>query len=240
MRYNKSKGIVSWPEEERPRERLLSKGAQSLSDAELLAILLRVGLKGKSAIELGRDLLKHFGSIQGMGSAPLLRWKGIKGLGKAKIAQLQAAIELGRRSALSVPRNSTILKSTKNAAEYFIACLGSLPEEHFRVAYLSRSGRLLQDSLIAVGTVNATRPHIRKIMEIALSTNASAIIAAHNHPSGEAMHSESDVIITKGLMTACKPFDIIFLDHIIVGNDAYYSFADKGDLDEIRLELFDI
>src|SRR5439155_21562018 len=124
----KSKGIVSWPADERPRERLLSRGPHALTDAELVAILLRVGVRGASAVELGRQILKHFGSVQAMMSAPLDAWQGIKGLGTAKIAQLQAALELGRRAALPGKREETYIKKTAQAADYFTARLRRLAE----------------------------------------------------------------------------------------------------------------
>lgn len=163
-----------------------------MTDAELIAILLRVGMQGKSAVEMGRELLARFGSLPAMMAAPLSAWEGIKGLGSAKLAQLQAALELGRRAALPTTREETFLKNTSQAATYFSARLRGLPDEHFRVAYLSRQGRLLDDSLIAEGTVDTVRPTIRSIVARALQTNASALIAAHNHPSGAAEPSEAD------------------------------------------------
>lgn len=152
-------GISGWPEDERPRERLLTRGPHALSDAELIAILLRVGMQGKSAVEMGRELLIRFGSVPGMMAAPISAWEGIKGLGDAKLAQLQAALELGRRASLPGSREKTVIKSTRQAAEYFTSRLRGLAEEHFRVAYLNRQGRLLGDALIAKGTLSANRFH---------------------------------------------------------------------------------
>ena len=229
-------GIANWPEDERPRERLLSRGSHALTDAELLAILLRVGVKGKSAVELGRELLERFGSVQGMMSAPLSAWDGIKGLKKAKLAQLLAALELGRRAALPTLREKTIIKSTKQAVDYFMARLRGLADEHFRIAYLNRQGRLLEDALIAEGTVNSVRPPIRSIVSRALQTNASALIAAHNHPSGVAQPSDADKLLTRDLIAACHPLGIHVLDHIIVTDNGHFSFADTGLLDELSLE----
>ncbi len=231
-----SSGIGSWPEDERPRERLLSRGPHALTDAELIAILLRVGVRGKSAVELGRDLLKRFGSVQGMMTAPLSAWKGIKGLGDAKRAQLLAAIELGRRTDLPALREKTFIKSTAQAANYFSARLRSLPSEHFRVAYLNRQGHLLDDALIAEGTVDMVRPPIRSIVARALQANASALVAAHNHPSGAAEPSESDKVLTRDLIAACHPLGIKVLEHVIVTENGIYSFADSGLLDELGLE----
>lgn len=232
----KSKGIVSWPEDERPRERLITRGPHALTDAELIAILLRVGVTGKSAIELGRDLLSRFGSIRNMMTAPLAAWQEIKGLGKAKVAQLHAALELGRRAALPGAGEKSIIKSTRQAADYFTVRLRGLAEEHFRVAYLSRQGRLLEDALLAAGTVDTVRPHIRTIISRALQANASALIAGHNHPSGTAEPSESDKLLTRDLIAACHPIGIRVLDHLIITESACFSFADCGLLDELALD----
>jgi DNA repair protein RadC len=232
----KASGIAKWPEDERPRERLLSRGPHALTDAELLAILLRVGVQGKSAVELGRELIKRFGSVQSMMSAPLSAWDGIKGLGKAKQAQLLAALELGRRAALPTVREHTIIKSTRQTADYFITRLRGLPDEHFRVAYLNRLGRLLDDALIAEGTVDTVRPPIRAIVARALQTNASALIAAHNHPSGAAEPSEADKTLTRDLIAACHPLGLQVLEHVIVTDTNHFSFADTGLLDELALE----
>lgn len=229
-------GIAAWPEDERPRERLLSRGAHALTDAELLAILLRVGVQGKSAVELGRELLVRFGSIQAMMTAPLAAWDGIRGLGNAKLAQLQAALELGKRAALPASRAETILKSTTQAAEYFTARLRGLADEHFRVACLKRQARLLEDALIAEGTADTVRPALRSIVARAIQTNATALIAVHNHPSGSAVPSEADKILTRDLIAACHPVGVKVLEHVIVAENAYYSFADTGLLDELGLE----
>lgn len=230
-------GIALWSPDERPRERLLSRGAHALTDAELLGILLRIGVKGKSAVELGRDLLERFGSLQAMMSAPLSAWSDIKGLKDAKLAQLLAALEVGRRVALPATREKIFIKSTRQATDYFSARLRGLSDEHFRVAYLNRQGRLLDDALIAEGTVDIVRPPIRTIIARALQTNASALIAAHNHPSGAAEPSESDKTLTRDLMTACAPLGIKILDHLIVSESGVFSFADAGLLDELESEM---
>lgn len=236
--YQKKKrsGIAGWQENERPRERLLANGAHVLTDAELLAILLRIGVQGKSAVELGRELLQRFGSLQTMMAAPLSAWDGIKGLGTAKKAQLVAALELGRRAALPIDEGRTTIKSTKQAAAYFQARLRGLSEEHFRVAYLNRKGRLLDDALIANGTVDMVHPPIRTILSRALQLNASAVILAHNHPSGAAEPSESDNDLTRNMIAACHPSGIRVLDHVIIAGNDNYSFADAGLLDTLALD----
>jgi DNA repair protein RadC len=170
-----------------------------------------------------------------MMSAPLAAWDEIKGVGKAKRAQLLAALELGRRAALPTTREKISIKSTRQAIDYFSARLRGLPDEHFRVAYLNRQGRLLDDVLIAQGTVDIVRPPIRTIIVRALQTNASALIAAHNHPSGEAEPSESDKALTRDLLTACAPLGIKILDHLVVSESGVFSFADQGLLDELTL-----
>lgn len=234
---SKSAGIISWPAEERPRERLLSRGAHALTEAELIAILLRVGMKGKSAVELGRNILTRFGSLRAAMNAPITAWQDIKGLGTAKIAQLQAAMELGRRVTLPGEHNGICFKKTSEAATYFSARLRGLACEHFRVAYLNRQGRLLDDCLVVEGTVDNTLPSIRTIVSRALQANASALIAAHNHPSGAAEPSESDRLLTHDLIAACQPIGIRVLDHIIVAENNHYSFADSGLLDELKLQV---
>ena len=193
----RSSGIVSWPVEERPRERLLSRGPHSLTDAELIAILLRVGTKGANAIELGRQLLQQFGSLRGMAEMPISSLLSVKGLKGAKAAQLAAAMELARRIALPDKRTHTTIKGTRQAERYLQERLRGLPEEHFRVLYLNRRNRLLDDTLITQGTVDVVRPPVRTIMSRALQVNASGLIAAHNHPSGVAEPSEADRLLTR-------------------------------------------
>jgi DNA repair protein RadC len=188
----KATGIASWPQDERPRERLLSKGAQALTDAELVAILIRVGFKGTNAVEMARQLLKHFGSLRAMVEAPVIALLEVKGLKGAKAAQLIAAMEMARRVSVPAERGQLIIKSTAAAAEYLRERLRGLPEEQFRVLYLNRRNALLEDTLIAQGSVHSVRSSLRNIVARALQVSASALIAAHNHPSGAAEPSESD------------------------------------------------
>ena len=205
---NTSKGIVSWPEDERPRERLLSLGPQAMTDAELIAILVRVGLKGTSAVELGRQLLNRFGSLRGMVEAPLLALLDVKGLKGVKTAQLLAAMEVARRVAVPTRRGNLQLKGTAAAAEYLKERLRGLADEQFRVLYLNRRHALLEDALIAQGAVDAVRPSLRSIMARALQTNATGLIAAHNHPSGAAEPSEADRLLPRDLLAASGPLGL--------------------------------
>jgi DNA repair protein RadC len=232
---HQSKGIVSWPQEERPRERLLSKGAQALTDAELVAILIRVGFKGTSAVELARDLLKQFGSLRGMVEAPVIALLGIKGFKGAKAAQLLAAMEIARRASVPSQRGQMVIKNTHGAAAYLGERMRGLANEQFRVLYLNRRKALLDDALIAQGAVDSVHPNLRSIVVSALQVNASAIIAAHNHPSGVPEPSESDRLLTQDLIAACRPLGLKLLDHVIVGDETTFSFADSGMLDELEL-----
>lgn len=234
-KVKKSKGIVSWPEGDRPRERLLRQGAHSLTDAELVAILLRVGIKGVNAVELARQILEKFGSVRALLEVPLSALFEIKGLKGAKAAQLVAAMELARRISLPDSRQRIILKKTKEAAEYLRSRLQGLTEEHFRVLLLNRRGILLEDALITIGSVDKARPSIRLLVSRVLSANASAVIVGHNHPSGIAEPSESDRIFTEDLFSALTPIGVKLLDHIIIGEDSVFSFADSGLMDEISL-----
>ena len=231
----RSKGIVAWPEGERPRERLLRLGAQSLTDAELLAILLRTGLRGTSAVELARQILKKFGSLRALSEAPLFAILEVKGLKGAKAAQLAATMEVARRVSIPDSRKRITLKDTRAVTAYLQSRLQGLSEEHFRALFLSRRGALLEDALLATGSVNQAKPSIRSIVTKALQANASAVIVAHNHPSGAAEPSESDRLFTEDLFAAMKPIGVKLLDHVVIGGDGIYSFADHGMMDEIAL-----
>ena len=231
----KSKGIVSWPIEEQPRERLLSLGPNALTDAELIAILIRVGFKGTNAVELARKLLEHFGSLRSLVEAPTLALLEMKGLKGAKAAQLLAAMEIARRVAIPAQHNRLQIKSIATATKYLQERLRGLSEEHFRVLYLNRRNMLLDDALIARGVVDSVHPSIRNIIARALQVNASALIAAHNHPSGAAEPSESDRLLTKDLINTAHPLGIKLLDHVILGEDSSFSFADSGLLGELEL-----
>ena len=230
-----SKGIVSWPQEERPRERLLSKGTQALTDAELVAILIRVGFKGTSAVELGRNLLKQFGSLRAMVEAPVIALLEVKGLKGAKASQLLAAMEIARRVSVPSRRGELVIKSTRAATDYLHERMRGLADEQFRVLYLNRRKALLDDALITQGDVDSVRPPLRSIVARALQVSASGIIAAHNHPSGAAEPSESDRLLTQDLIAACRPIGLRVLDHVIVGDGTTFSFADSGLLDELEL-----
>jgi len=212
-------------------------GSQALTDAELVAILLRVGVQGMSAVELARQILKKFGSLRALAEVPLLALLEVKGLKDAKAAQLAAAMEIARRVSLTDGRKRIILKNTSAAADYLRSRLQGLSEEHFRALLLNKRCALLEDALLAVGSVDQARPPIRSIVVKVLQANASAVIVAHNHPSGAAEPSESDKLFTEDLFGALKPIGVKLLDHVVIGGDAIYSFADHGLMDEITLTI---
>ncbi|MBI5150385.1 MAG: DNA repair protein RadC [Candidatus Omnitrophica bacterium] len=235
LNKRRSKGIVGWPEGDRPRERLLRQGPHSLTDAELIAILLRVGIKGVNAVELARQILEKFGTVRSLLEAPLSALFEIKGLKGAKAAQLVAAMELARRISLPDSRQRIIFKKTKEAAEYLRSRLQGLTDEHFRVLLLNRRCVLLEDALLTVGSVGKAEPSIRLLVSRALSANAGAVIVGHNHPSGAAEPSESDKLFTEKLVRVLAPLGVKLLDHVIVGDGLVFSFADSGLMDEILL-----
>ena len=210
-------------------------GSQALTDAELVAILLRVGVQGANAVELARQTLKKFGSLRALVQAPLSALLEVKGLKGAKAAQLAASMEVARRVSLPDSRKRITLKSTGAAADYLRSRLQGLSEEHFRALFMNRRGALIEDALLAVGSVDQARPPIRLIVARALQANANAVIVAHNHPSGAAEPSESDKLFTEDLFSALRPIGVKLLDHVVIGEDAVFSFSDNGLMDEISL-----
>lgn len=225
-------GISALPEEERPRERLLAQGAGALTNAELVAIILRTGVAGKSAIAMAHDLLRQFGSLREMLEAPAAMLTEVKGLKKAKAAQLMAAIELARRMQKSERKDRHCFTSTKAARDYCWQQLYGLGAEQFRVLLLNRQNVLLEDFLVAEGDTAEVAVSLRRIVARALQVNASALIAAHNHPSGKTTPSAADKQLTKELIEATRLLNIRVLDHIIVGDDTH-SFADTGALEAL-------
>ncbi len=235
-KQKQSKGIASWPVNERPRERLLRLGPQALTEAELVAILLRIGCEGTNAVELGRQVIKRFGSLRALMESPLSALLEIKGLGGAKVAQLAAALEIARRAQLPDSREKVTLRNSDAVVDYLKTRLYGLPDEHFRGLYLSRKSLLLEDAFLAAGTVGQVRPTIRNIVAKALQANASAMILGHNHPSGAAEASESDRMFTADVLAALRPIGVKLLDHIVIAGDTAYSFAKSGLMAELNLE----
>jgi len=220
--------ITEWPEDERPRERLMRQGAAALSDAELLAIFLRVGVRGKSAVDLGRDLINHFGSLAGLFSASEAALCGIKGMGTAKYAQVQAVLEMARRALGEEMKQTDALNSPQAVRDYLRLTLVRLPHEVFVAVFLTAQNRVIAVEELFRGTLTQTSVYPREIVKRALAYNAAAVILAHNHPSGEASPSAADRSLTRALADALALVDVRVLDHFIVAPGASLSFAEQG------------
>jgi len=221
--------IKSWPEEDRPREKLFRVGEHFLSNAELIAILLGSGVRGCSALDLGREIMAVFGSFSRMSHSDIRCWKAVKGLGNAKIAAIKAALEISRRTGEEKARdNRPKIKSAQDAVNILMPRMRDLKKEIFKVLLLNSQHRIIQIIEAEAGTVNQAHPIIREIFQQALQYFAAAIICLHNHPSGDPRPSQEDKEFTGQLTVAGTVLQIKTLDHIIIGNNRYFSFADKG------------
>lgn len=222
--------IKDWPAQQRPRERLISEGAGALSDSELLAVFLRVGVEGKSAVELGRDLLQRFRSLHGMFAAPLADFVSVHGLGPAKYAQLQAVMELARRAIAEQMQAGCVLSSPDSASSYLRLTIGSQSVESFVVMFLDVKNRLIASEEMSRGTLTHTSVYPREIVKAALRHNAASVILAHNHPSGVAEPSSADMQLTRALMQALALVDVRVIDHFVIAGPQVHSFAEHGQL----------
>ncbi|MGV7208949.1 RadC family protein [Oxalobacteraceae bacterium A2-2] len=222
--------IPDWPLHLRPRERLIAEGASVLSDQELLAVFLRVGVKGKDAVELGRDMLHHFGSLNQMFAASLEQFSAVHGLGSAKFAQLQAVMELARRALMEELKSGATLGSPGAVKEYLRAVFRGRAAESFHVLYLDVKNRLIEAREMFRGTLTHTSVYPREVVKQALVCNAASVMLAHNHPSGTPDPSESDLLLTRALVQALALVDIRVLDHFVVAGHRVYSFAEHGQL----------
>ncbi len=220
--------IKHWPSSERPRERLLSVGPQSLSDAELLAIFLRTGVAGASAVDLARQLLQEFGSLHDLLQAPVQSVCAVPGLGPSKYAQLQAVKELGLRLAKEQLQEPLNMASSRQVGEYLCQHLGHQQREVFALLLLDSQHRIIHLEELFQGTIDSASVHPREVVKSALKHNAAAVILSHNHPSGVAEPSHSDRLITDSLVQALDLVGVRVLDHIVVGLRQWVSFADRG------------
>jgi DNA repair protein RadC len=231
VKEKKITGIKSWPADDRPREKLLKKGAQSLSNSELLAILLRTGTTGTSAIDLARKILKKFNTFRNMAHTDARDWKDLKGLGTAKVAHIQAALEIGRRFREDeASAGKQKVSSAKDIVDILMPQMRDLKTESFKVVYLDSNNRVIDIAATTTGTVDHAMPIVREIIHSALQKFAASIICVHNHPSGNITPSAQDKKFTKELSDAGKLMEIKVVDHIIIGDGNYYSFADEGAL----------
>jgi len=220
------KSVREWPEFERPRERLLKEGAQSLSDAQLLAIILRTGSNKKTVIDTAMDLISRFGGLKGIEEASTKELKSFKGLGNAKIAQIKAAFELGKR-VLSHTFQKQIFNSASIVYNYFFPALNGLKKEVFISLLLDTKLKLIREVKISEGILNQSLIHPREVFKEAVKESAFAIILVHNHPSGDPTPSEQDIEITKKLKQASEILEISLLDHVIIGNGKYFSMKEN-------------
>jgi DNA repair protein RadC len=219
--------IKNWPEEEKPRELLLQKGPDHISDAGLIAILLRTGTKGKDAVALGRELINKFGGLRGLLSAKKSDLSRIKGLGPAKIAQLVAAIEIVKRQIKEKVVGKTYVENDKDVLDYLTLSLRDRKEEFFKVVFLNKSNMILGIEELARGTVDEASIYPREVIRTAISMGATAVIFVHNHPSGNLKPSQKDIDVTNKLKAACQSVDIAPLDHIIISPHGHISL--KGE-----------
>ncbi len=220
--------IKSWPPAERPREKLLSKGPQALSDAELLAIFLRTGVKGKTALDLGRELLTSYGGLRALLEAERESVCRFVGLGDAKYAELQAALELCRRYLGAKLSRSGVLSNPKETRTFLVGSLRGYPYEVFACLFLDNRHRVISFEELFKGTIDGATVHPREVVKRALANNAAAVIFAHNHPSGVTEPSQADVLLTRRLRDALSLVDIRVLDHFVIGDGEAVSLAEKG------------
>jgi len=230
-----SQPISAWPEDERPRERLLKYGAASLSDAELLAIFLRVGVQGKNARQLASELLQQLGGLRGLYAASEEELRQIKGLGTAKIAQVKAVIELGKRYLQEQLPQGDLLNSPAALLDFLAQDMCHLDYEVFKLVLLDNRHKLLKVCELFRGGLNSAAIYPEEVVKLALKQRASALIFAHNHISGDSQPSDSDRQITRQLVCACQLMGIRVLDHFIIGND-HFSFAQQGLIKEYSRE----
>jgi DNA repair protein RadC len=223
-----SMAISDWPASERPRERLLAHGASALTDAELLAIFLRTGLPGKSAVDLARECLARFGGLNRLFAASRHGFCEIDGLGPAKFAQLQAVLEMSRRALSESMSHGEAMRSPQHVREYLQLSLAGKPHEEFWVLFMDARNRLIASDALFRGTLTQTSVYPREVVKHALRHNAGAVIFAHNHPSGVAEPSRADEILTQCLKSALTLIDVRVLDHVVVAGGATFSFAEHG------------
>jgi DNA repair protein RadC len=220
--------IAQWRADDRPREKLISKGPEALSDAELVAILFRTGVRGRSAVDLARDALTECGSLSGLLSAGRDVFQLIRGLGDAKYAQVQAVLEMSRRALRETLDRGTALNSPQTVRDYLRLKLQGRAHEVFVAVFLDAQNRVLAIEELFRGTLTQTSVFPREIVKRALHFNAAAVIFAHNHPSGVAEPSRADEALTQTLKHTLALVDVKVLDHFVVGGDAAMSFAERG------------
>jgi len=220
--------IKKWPEDERPRERLLKYGAHTLSEAQLMAILLRTGGGGKSALDLAIELLNSFGDLRKIESASLGEFATIKGIGEAKVAQLKAAFEIGRRMIETLSQKGPVFSSGQDVYVYYYPRFKNLKKEVFYCALLDAKNRVFKESKISEGTLTNSLIHPREAFRDAIKESAASVIFVHNHPSGDPGPSREDILMTERLASVGEIIGIKVLDHVIIGEERYTSMMERG------------
>jgi DNA repair protein RadC len=220
--------IRDWPAAERPREKLLERGASSLSDAELLAIFLRTGVSGRSAVDLARHLLHQFGSLRALLEANLTAFSSELGLGPAKFAQLQAVMEMARRNMGEDLKRDSVLENPTQVRRYLKALLRHEPHEVFGCLFLDSKNRVQTFEILFHGSINTAHVHARQVVKRALAHNSAGLILCHNHPSGVKDASEADIELTRHLKQALALVDVVVLDHLIIGDGDPLSMVEYG------------
>ena len=220
--------ISDLQEADRPRERLALLGPQVLTNAELIAILLRVGVVGENAVEVAQRLLQKFGGLRGLHRVPIKELMEQHAIGEAKAAQIKAAIELGRRLTLEAPDERSVINSPADAAAIVQYEMSALEQEHLRVILLDRRNRVLETVEVYKGSVNSSQVRVGEVFKDAIRINASAIIVVHNHPSGDPTPSPDDVAVTRAIVQAGKLLDVDVLDHMVIGQGRWVSLKERG------------
>jgi DNA repair protein RadC len=220
--------ITDIAESDRPRERLAELGAQALSNAELIAILLRVGVSGENAVQVGQRLLQDLGGLHGLHQASFAEVCAQHGLGAAKAAQIKAAIELGRRLAAQEPEERVAIHSPADAAEMVRYEMGALQQEHLRVILLDTRNRVIAVEKLYIGSLNASTVRVGEIFRPAIQRSAASLIVVHNHPSGDPSPSPEDVALTRAIVQSGKLLDINVLDHLVIGHNRWVSMKERG------------
>jgi DNA repair protein RadC len=220
--------IRDFPEAERPRERLISDGPESLANHELLAILLRTGTKDESVLQLANRLLNHFEGLRLLKDATIEEMTSIKGIGTAKAVQILAAIELGRRISRLQYDERYVIRSPEDGAKYVMEDMRFLSQEHFVCLYLNTKNQVIHRKTVFIGSLNASIVHPREVFKEAIKRSAASIICAHNHPSGDPTPSREDIEVTKRLAECGRMIGIELLDHLIIGDRKFVSLKEKG------------
>lgn len=221
-------GIQRWPRNERPRERLLQDGPEVLSDAQLLAILLRIGRRNSSAVEVAMDLLRQLDGLQGLSNRSVEELCRIPGIGPAKTAQLKAAIELGKRVLAAPLSSGTRIASSADLFHHYYPLLRDFRHEVFKIVLLDAKHAIVREATVSEGSLTVSIVHPREVFNLAVRESAAAVIFVHNHPSGDPSPSEEDRTLTARLVAAGELLGIQVLDHVIIGDGRYTSFADNG------------